>query len=69
MEAGAGHSGLLLMRLLLEQPVLCAKDIEKAVGISHTKANGIVASAERLGMLKQINQGKRNREYGLPYID
>lgn len=70
MEAGVGHSGLLLMRFLLKQPVLRVKDIEKAVGVSYTKANSIVASAERLGMLKQISQGKRNRKYAYQaYID
>jgi hypothetical protein len=35
MEAGAGHSGLLLMRFLLQQPVLRVKDIEK-VSVSAT---------------------------------
>jgi len=70
MEAGVGHSGLLLMRFLLKQPVLRVKDIEKAIGVSYTKANSIVASAEDLGMLKQISQGKRNRKYAYQaYID
>jgi hypothetical protein len=50
MEAGAGHSGLLLMRFLLQQPVLRVKDIEKVV-VSYTKANSIVTSAGHPGML------------------
>ncbi len=70
LEAGVGHSGLLLMRLLLKQPVLRVKDVEKSVGVSYTKANNIVANAERLGMLKQISKGKRNRKYMYQaYID
>ena len=70
MEAGVGHSGLLLMRFLFKQPVLRVKDIEKAIGVSYTKANSIVASAEHLGMLKQISKGKRNRKYVYQaYID
>lgn len=70
MEAGVGHSGLLLMRFLLQQPVLRVNDIEKAIGVSYTKANRIVASAEHLGMLKRISKGKRNRKYAYqPYID
>ena len=70
MEAGAGHSGLLLMRFLLQQPVLRVKDIEKAVGVSYTKANSLVASAGHLGILKQISEGKRNRKYAYKaYID
>jgi Fic family protein len=70
LEAGVGHSGLLLMRFLLRQPVLRVKDIEKAIGVSYTKANSIVASAEELGMLKQISRGKRNRKYAYQaYID
>ncbi len=70
LEAGVGHSGLLLMRFLLKQPVLRVKDVEKAVGVSYTKSNSIVASAEDLGMLKQISRGKRNRKYAYQaYID
>ena len=70
LEAGVGHSGLLLMRFLLKQPVLRVKDVEKAVGVSYTKSNSIVASAEELGMLKQISRGKRNRKYAYQaYID
>ncbi len=70
LEAGVGHSGLLLMRFLLKQPVLRVKDVEKAVGVSYTKSNSIVASAEELGLLKQISQGKRNRKYAYQaYID
>jgi len=70
LEAGVGHSGLLLMRLLLQQPVLRVKDVEKAVGVSYTKANSIVASAEHVGMLRQISKGKRNRKYVYQdYID
>lgn len=70
MEAGIGHSGLLLMRFLLKQPVLRVRDIEKAIGVSYTKANSIVSSAERLGVLGQISQGKRNRKYAYQaYID
>ncbi|HEC13420.1 MAG TPA: Fic family protein [Acidiferrobacteraceae bacterium] len=70
LKAGVGHSGLLLMRLLLKQPVLRVKDVEKSVGVSYTKANNIVAIAERLGMLKQISKGRRNRKYAYQaYID
>jgi len=63
LAAGVGHSGLLLMRILLKQPVLRVKDVEKAVGVSYTKANSLVASAQKLGVLKQISAGKRNRKY------
>jgi len=58
------------MRFLFKQPVLRIKDVEKAVGVSYTKANSIVASAEKLGMLRQISKGKRNRKYAYQaYID
>jgi Fic family protein len=70
IKAGIGHSGILLIRFLLKQPVLRVKDIEGIVGASYTKANSIVANAERLGVLKQISKGKRNRKYVYQaYID
>jgi len=70
LAAGIGHAGLQLMRLLLRQPVLRVKDVEKSAGVSYTKANNIVASAERIGLLRQISKGKRNRRYAYQaYID
>jgi len=70
MKTGVGHAGLLLMRFLLQQPVLRVKDVQKSVRVSYTKANSIVASAERLGMLKKISKGNRNRKYAYQaYID
>ena len=70
LATGVGHSGLLLMWFLLQQPVLRVKDIERSIGVSYTKTNSIVASAEHLGMLQQISKGKRNRKYAYSaYID
>ena len=70
MRTGVGHAGLLLMRFMQQQPVFRVKDVQKAVRVSYTKANSIVAYAERVGVLKKISKGNRNRKYAYQaYID
>lgn len=70
MKTGVGHAGLLLMRFMQHQPVFRVKDVQKAVKVSYTKANNIVASAERREVIKKISKGNRNRKYAYTaYID
>ena len=57
------YAGVLLLRKLMEQPVVRVKDVEKAVGVSYSKANNLIAEMEGLGILKQITPGKRNRKF------
>lgn len=63
LESSAGHAGVLLLRNLMRQPVVRVQDIEKALKISYSKANNLAADMEKLGVLKQITAGRRNRKF------
>lgn len=63
LESGAGPAGVLLLRHLMKQPVMRVSDIEKALKISYSKANNLAADMEKLGVLKQITIGRRNRKF------
>lgn len=63
LAGNVGHAGVLLLRKLMEQPVVRVKDVEKAVGVSYSKANNLIAEMEGLGILKQVTPGKRNRKF------
>jgi Fic family protein len=63
MEAGAGAHGLKLLRGLMKQPVVMVSDVAKIAGVSYTKANEMIATCERLELLRQISKGKRNRKF------
>lgn len=63
VAAGEGSHGLTLLRSLMKQPVVMANDVAKLVGVSYNKANTLLASCEKLGIVRQINQGRRNRRF------
>lgn len=63
LESSAGHAGVLLLRQLMKQPVVRVQDIEKVLKISYSKANNLAADMEKLGILKQITAGRRNRKF------
>lgn len=63
VEAGEGAHGLKLLRGLMKQPVVMANDVAKIAGVSYTKANEMIATCERLGLLLQISKGRRNRKF------
>lgn len=63
VAAGEGSHGLTLLRSLMKQPVVMANDVAKLVGVSYNKANALLASCEKMGIVCQINQGKRNRRF------
>lgn len=63
VAAGEGSHGLTLLRSLMKQPVVMANDVAKLVGVSYNKANALLASCEKLGIVRQINQGRRNRRF------
>lgn len=63
IEAGEGAHGLKLLRGLMKQPVVMANDVAKIAGVSYTKANEMIATCERLGLLLQISKGRRNRKF------
>ena len=63
VAAGEGSHGLTLLRSLMQQPVVMAKDVSTLVGVSYNKANALLASCEKLGIVRQISKGKRNRRF------
>lgn len=63
LESSAGHAGVLLLRQLMKQPVVRVQDMEKVLKISYSKANNLAADMEKLGILKQITAGRRNRKF------
>lgn len=70
IDAGAGSDGVSFLRFLLVQPIIQIQDLEKHIGKSRNKADKLVKLAEQLGIVKQINQGRRNRKYAYSeYID
>ena len=60
---GEGAHGITLLRGLMKQPVVMAKDVAKIVGVSYTKANSLISVCEELKILRQISHGKRNRKF------
>jgi Fic family protein len=64
VAAGEGAHGLTLLRALLRQPVVTVNDVARLVGISYSKANNLIALCEELGILQQLNRGRRNRRFG-----
>lgn len=60
---GVGSHGLALLRGLMRQPVVMVKDVARIVGVSYTKANSLIAACENMGILRQINRGRRNRKF------
>ena len=63
LEGKSGHSGVLLLRYLMEQPVVRVKDVEEKLKISYSKANNLLSEMETLGIMKQITEGRRNRKF------
>jgi Fic family protein len=53
--------GQELLRALYKHPVLNVKQIQEKLNITHPSANSLVASFEKLGILKEITGYKRNR--------
>lgn len=54
---------MLLLRYLMEQPVVCVKDVKDKLKISYSKANNLISGMEQLGIMKQITPGKRSRKF------
>lgn len=63
LESSTGHAGVLLLRHLMKQPVIKVNDVEKALNVSYSKANNLIAEMEELGIVRQITEGRRNRKF------
>ena len=64
VAAGEGAHGLILLRTLMLQPVVTVGDVARLVQVSYSKANNLIATCEKLEILKQLNKGRRNRRFG-----
>jgi Fic family protein len=64
VAAGEGAHGIILLRGLMRQPVVTVSDIARLVQVSYSKANNLIATCEKLEILKQLNKGRRNRRFG-----
>jgi len=70
IQSPAGLNGLLLLRMLMRQPVVRVKDVQKTLSISYNNANALIAGAEKLGILEQTSMVRRNRKFQYrEYID
>ena len=63
IQSPAGLNGLLLMRLLMHQPVVRVKDVQRALSISYNNANTVIARAGELGILEQTSSVRRSRQF------
>ncbi|MPZ98746.1 MAG: Fic family protein [Dehalococcoidia bacterium] len=72
-QAGLGLNALRLVDLLFERPLVnvnLVKDHLGPEGVAFATANGLVADFERLGLLREITGGKRNRQFRYePYLE
>lgn len=65
--SGAGH---VLLDALFAQPVVTVEYVRRIVSRSFPAANQLVADFVRLGLLRQISLGARNRVFAYqPYLD
>ncbi|SCZ67096.1 Fic family protein [Thiohalomonas denitrificans] len=70
IDINAGPDAVRLLRHLMQQPVVMVKDVQQALGITYGKANALISTFERCGILHQISQGRRNRKFSYKqYID
>ena len=64
-----GVSGLRLLDLLFEQPLVNVKAVKSHLGVSFVTANKLVEQLEKLHLLKETTGGQRNRRYRYaPYL-
>mgnify|MGYP006138242777 CR=1 FL=1 len=63
IAAGGSSDGVSFIRFLLQQPVIQIADVEQHLGKSRNTVTKLINLAESLGVIKQINEGKRNRKY------
>lgn len=62
-------SGTLLLEYLFEQPMISVRMVERRLHSSFVTANRLVEQFVRLGILKEITGGQRNRRYSyFPYL-
>jgi len=69
-SASASRFAPMLLEGLLEAPAMTAKNAAKRLGVSYQTANTLIADLEKLGLLREITGGRRNRVFLYPpYIE
>jgi len=63
LSSNAGAKSIQLLRLLMRQPVIRVKDVEKELSINYSIANRLIAEFEKIGIISQSNEGRRNRKF------
>ena len=63
LASNAGARSIQLLRLLMRQPVIRVKDVEKKLSINYSIANRLIAEFESIGIISQSNEGRRNRKF------
>jgi Fic family protein len=63
VAAGEGSHGIHLLRGLMQHPVVTTNDVARIIGVSYTKANTLIGTCEKLGILSQTSKGRRNRKF------
>jgi Fic family protein len=68
-DEGVVASGLRLLDVLFQQPLVHVDRVKEHLGIGYDTANRLVARFERLGLLDEITGGQRGRVYRYtPYL-
>jgi Fic family protein len=69
-ELRNSSTALLLLNGLFETPIVTVHRVRQVVRRTYPVANDLVAAFERLGLLRQISRGARNRVFAYqPYLD
>jgi len=63
IQANLGAYAIQLLRTLMKTPVITVDYAADRFGVSYSKANAIFKKCEDMGLIKQINQGRRNRRF------
>ena len=63
IQASVGAYAIQLLRTLMKSPVITVDHAANRLGISYSKANIIFKKCEDMGLIRQINQGRRNRRF------
>jgi len=68
-EKGLGLSGLRLLDVLFQQPLINVNLVKEKLGVSFVTASKLVEQIERLGPLEETTGARRNRRYRYtPYL-
>jgi Fic family protein len=70
VAAPAGGTGLRLLDMLFEQPIVSVNWVRSRLNVSYPTANKLVGSLEQLGLLREATGQRRNRVFRYePYLD